>query len=34
MIGYSDVVLEHCGDIYYMTGDAEGAFEILETSLG
>ena len=23
----SDVVLEHCGDIYYMTGDAEGALK-------
>ena len=22
-----DVVLEHCGDIYYMTGDAEGALK-------
>ena len=23
----SDVVVEHCGAIYYMTGDAEGALK-------
>ena len=23
----SDVIVEHCGDIYYMTGDAEGALK-------
>ena len=23
----SDVVVEHCGDIYFMTGDVEGALK-------
>ena len=23
----SDTIVEHCGDIYYMTGDVEGALK-------
>lgn len=32
--GYeSDVVVEHCGDIYYMSGDAEGALKYWKQAL-
>lgn len=30
----SDVIVEHCGDIYYMTGDVDGAAYLLEESTG
>lgn len=30
----SDVVLEHCGDIHYVTGDVEGAVKYWKQSLG
>ena len=29
----SDVVVEHCGDIYYMTGDVDGALKYWQQSL-
>ncbi|MDR0962093.1 MAG: hypothetical protein LBM62_06005 [Mediterranea sp.] len=29
----SDVIVEHCGDIYYMTGDAEGAVKFWKQAL-
>ena len=29
----SDVVLEHCGDIYYMTGDVDGALTYWKKAL-
>ena len=29
----SDVVIEHCGDIYYMTGDVEGALKYWNEAL-
>lgn len=31
--GESDVVVEHCGDIYYMTGDTEGALKYWRQAL-
>ena len=31
--GESDVVVEHCGDIYYMVGDVEGALNYWKQSL-
>ena len=31
--GESDVVVEHCGDIYYMTGDVEGALKYWKQAL-
>lgn len=31
--GKSDVVVEHCGDIYYMTGDVDGALKYWKQSL-
>ena len=30
----SDVIVEHSGDIYYMTGDVENALKFLEESIG
>lgn len=30
----SDVIVEHCGDIYYMTGDVDGALKYWEQALG
>ena len=32
--GKSDVSMEHCGDIYYMTGDVDKGFGILEAGIG
>ena len=29
----SDVIVEHCGDIYFMTGDAEGALKYWKKAL-
>lgn len=29
----SDVIVEHCGDIYYMTGDTEGALKYWKQAL-
>ena len=29
----SDVVVEHCGDIYFMTGDVEGALKYWKKAL-
>ncbi len=29
----SDVIVEHCGDIYYMTGDVEGALKYWKQAL-
>ena len=29
----SDVIVEHCGDIYYMTGDVDGALSYLKKAL-
>lgn len=31
--GKSDVIIEHCGDIYYMTGDADKALEYWKQAL-
>ena len=31
--GKSDVIVEHCGDIYYMTGDADKALEYWKQAL-
>lgn len=31
--GKSDVIVEHCGDIYYMTGDVNGALKYWQQSL-
>lgn len=31
--GKSDVIVEHCGDIYYMTGDVDGALKHWEQAL-
>ena len=29
----SDVIVEHCGDIYFMTGDVEGALKYWKKAL-
>ena len=29
----SDVIVEHCGDIYYMTGDVDGALKYWQQAL-
>lgn len=29
----SDVIVEHCGDIYYMTGDVDGALTYWKKAL-
>lgn len=29
----SDVIVEHCGDIYYMTGDVDGALSYWKKAL-
>ena len=31
--GKSDVIVEHCGDIYYMTGDVDKALEYWNQAL-
>lgn len=31
--GKSDVIVEHCGDIYYMTGDVDGALKYWQQAL-